>query len=99
LYLPLAADQPVVVRKKLAEEVHPNGRNFVHVDPYRGEIVQRRSSRDAALAVRIDNLVYPLHIGTAGGVTTRVIQAAVGVSLAVLCFAGLVMWGMRRRWG
>jgi hypothetical protein len=97
LYLPLEPDQAVIVRKKLPEELHPNGRNFAHVDPYRGEIVHVRSSRAAPLAVRIDNLVYPLHIGAAGGFATRVIQSAVGVLLAVLVLAGLVMWGMRAR--
>ncbi len=97
LYLPMAADQPVVVRKKLPEETHPNGRNFVYVDPYRGKIMQLRQSRGAALGVRIDNLVYPLHIGVVGGLTTRVIQVAVGMLLAVLFIAGLIMWAMRSR--
>jgi uncharacterized iron-regulated membrane protein len=67
------------------------------VNPYNGEVVHLRPSRGAPLAVRIDNLVYPLHIGAAGGFATRVIQSAVGMLLAVLVLAGLVMWGMRAR--
>jgi uncharacterized iron-regulated membrane protein len=97
LYLPMSADQPIIVRKKLPEEVHPNGCNFVYIDPYRGDILFVRPSRAVPLGIRIDNLIYPLHIGVIGGLTTQVIQVTVGLLLALLFVTALVVWVMRSR--
>ena len=97
IHLPMSADQPVIVRKKLPEEVHPNGCNFVYIDPYRGDILFVRPSRTAPLGIRIDNLIYPLHIGVIGGLVTQVIQVTVGLVLALLFVTALAVWVRRSR--
>ncbi len=64
--LPSAPNAPLVVRKRLPGEMHPNGMSFIFVDPYRGRVLRLDSARHAAAGPRLLNLRYPLHIGLYG---------------------------------
>lgn len=95
--LPQTPQAPVVVRKKLGQELHPNGRNFVYLDQYSGRVLQLEHALSAPLGTRVFNTFYPLHIGAVAGTPTRVLQVVVGLAPTVLLVTGFVMWKNRRK--
>ncbi len=95
--LPQTAQAPLVVRKKLPQESHPNGRNFVYFDQYTGRVLQVENALTAPLGTRIFNTLYPIHIGAIGGTPTRTLQVIIGLSPLILFATGCVMWGNRRQ--
>lgn len=95
--LPQNPHAPLVLRKKMPQEFHPNGRSFVYVDPFSGRVLQVSPARSAPLGTRIVDLFYPLHVGAIGGTTTRIVQGVVGVVPTLLMITGVVMWAQRRK--
>ncbi|HQT69901.1 MAG TPA: PepSY-associated TM helix domain-containing protein [Thiobacillus sp.] len=95
--LPQASQAPVVVRKKLPQESHPNGRNFVYLDQYTGQVIQVEHGLTAPLGTRISNALYPIHIGAIAGTPTRVLQIAVGLAPTLLFVTGFMMWKSRKK--
>ncbi|AAZ96667.1 conserved hypothetical protein [Thiobacillus denitrificans ATCC 25259] len=95
--LPQTASAPLVVRKKRPDEPHPNGRNFVFLDPRSGAVLQLERDLLAPRGTRVFNTLYPLHVGAIAGTPTRILQAAVGLAPLVLMVTGLAMWANRRR--
>jgi len=88
---------PWVVRKKLPQESHPNGRNFIYLDQHTGRVLQVENTLEASLGTRINNVLYPIHIGVIGGTSTRILQVIVGLAPMVLFITGFVMWKNRRK--
>lgn len=93
---PQTPQAPWVVRKKLPEESHPNGRNFIYFDQYTGRVLQVENTATASLGTRIYNVLYPIHIGVIGGTPTRILQVIVGLVPVVLFVTGFIMWKNRR---
>lgn len=93
--LPSKPTAPLRVRKRLPGELHPNGMNFIHVDPYRGTVLQVDGTADVAAGARLLNLRYPLHIGHYGGLLTQVIYALAGLAPLGLFVTGCLMWWNR----
>lgn len=91
------ADAPLIVRGKLAKEWHPNGRTFVYLDMHTGEVLSIENALESPLGTRIVNMMYPLHIGLAGGIATRVLQIFIGLAPAVLFITGFLMWRNRTK--
>ena len=87
---------PWVIRKKLPQEPHPNGRNFIYLDQYTGKVLRVEHALTAPLGTRISNALYPIHIGAIAGTPTRVLQFAVGLAPTLLFVTGFVMWKSRR---
>ncbi|PTN12395.1 PepSY-associated TM helix domain-containing protein [Nitrosomonas aestuarii] len=86
-----------IVRKKNSAELHPNGRSFIFFDQYIGEMLLFENALTAPLGTRIYNLLYPVHVGVAGGLPTRILQAIAGFFMTVLFFTGYVMWRNKRK--
>jgi uncharacterized iron-regulated membrane protein len=95
--LPATPNGLVVVRKKFSEELAPNGRSFVYVDRYSGEVLRVENAPKAPLATRVFDLLYPVHIGNFGGLATRISQILVGLASAVLFLTGYLVWWMRKQ--
>jgi uncharacterized iron-regulated membrane protein len=93
--LPATPTSPLSVRKHLDPELHPNGRSFVYLDPWSGEVLAAENALLAPAGTRLDNLVYPLHIGRFGGVTVRVLYALLGLFPLLLFVSGCLMWWNR----
>lgn len=98
LTLPQEPGSPVVVRVKLPEELHPNGRNFVYLHPQEGTVVRVEHALTAPAGTRAYNVLYPLHIGRWGGVLSRVLYSLLGLLPLVLFVSGVLMW-RNRTWG
>lgn len=88
---------PWAARKKLPQESHPNGRNFIYFDQYTGRVLQVENTAMAPLGTRIYNVLYPIHIGVIGGTPTRILQVVIGLAPTVLFITGFVMWKNRRK--
>lgn len=95
--LPQTPAAPLVVRKKRPDEAHPNGRNFVYLDPRSGAVLQVERDVSAPRGTRVFNTFYPLHVGTLAGAPTRVLQTGVGLAPLVLLLTGVAMWVNRRK--
>lgn len=95
--LPQTPQAPLVVRKRLAQEFHPNGRNFVYLNQHSGHVIQVERALSAPLGTRVFNTFYPLHIGAIGGMPTRILQVVVGLAPTLLLVTGCVMWLGRRK--
>ena len=92
---PTKTDAPLIVRKKLVGELHPNGMNNIALDARSGAILQISDSRQAPMGQRLLNLRYPIHIGVWGGPFSRILAVLVGWSPLLLSLSGFLMW--RRR--
>lgn len=95
--LPQTPAAPLVVRKKMPEEFHPNGRSFIYFDQYTGGVLRTENALTAPSGTRIYNFFYPLHIGAAGGTFTRILQVITGFSPLVLFVTGYLMWRNRTK--
>ncbi len=95
--LPQTAQAPLVVRKKMPEEFHPNGRSFIYFDQYTGGVLRIENALTAPSGTRIYNFFYPLHIGVIGGTFTRILQVIIGFSPLVLFVTGYLMWRNRTK--
>lgn len=95
--LPGTPTAPVVVRKKMPAELHPNGRNFVYLHPQTGEVLELESVLTAPAGTRAYNVLYPIHIGRWGGTASRVLYALVGLVPLLLFVSGVLMWRNRTR--
>ena len=93
---PKKASGPVIVRKKLDDELHPNGMNNIALDGASGRVLWQNDTRRAGVGERVMNLRYPLHIGVAGGGVSRVVAVLVGLSPLWFGVSGFLMW--RARW-
>ena len=92
---PAAADQPLSVRLHFDEALHPNGRSFVYLDPWTGDALAVESALLAPAGLRALNLLYPLHIGSFGGLVVRVLYALFGLAPLFLLTTGAIMWWNR----
>lgn len=95
--LPQTPGAPLVVRKKLPQERHPNGRNFVYLDPYSGRVLQVEHALAAPLGTRVFNTFYPLHTGAMGGMPMQILQVVVGLAPTLLLVTGFIIWMGRRK--
>jgi len=86
---------PVMFRKKLPQELHPNGTSFVYLDQYTGKVLQVENALHARAPTRLLNLRYPLHIGQFGGWPMRVLYMLVGLTPLTLFTTGCLMWWNR----
>lgn len=94
---PQTSQAPFVIRKKLPEESHPNGRNFIYFDQYTGKVLRVEDTAAASSGTRIYNVLYPTHTGAIGGTYTRVLQFFIGLMPLILFATGFVMWRNRRK--
>jgi len=94
---PAKAGAPLVVRKKLPEELHPNGMNNIALDGATGRVLSITDSRSAPPGQRFLNLRYPVHIGAWAGNFSRALAVFVGLSPLLFSFSGFWMWKAKRR--
>lgn len=92
---PVQPDAPLTIRKKLPDELHPYGLNFILLDGTTGRVLQVEDSRRVNTGQRLLNLRYPLHLGLSAGNFTRVLAVLVGLSPLLFFVSGFLMWRAR----
>ena len=95
LTLPQKPEAPFVVRRRLPDELHPNGRTFVYVDPFTAAVLAVELAHAAPAGTRFYNLFYPLHIGDFGGLPVRLLWVLLGLAPALLFATGFFIWRSR----
>jgi uncharacterized iron-regulated membrane protein len=96
--MPQRASDLVQVRSRAPASPHPNGRCFVHLDPYSGRVLWTRDERRFSPAEGIRSIwLYPLHIGRYGGGPSRVVHVLIGFIPSLLLATGLVIWRQHAR--
>lgn len=88
--------QPVRVRLKLPDDLHPIGLSSVWLHPVTAQVlaVQRWDQLDPG--ARAYSVMYPLHIGELGGPLHTVAAAILGFALAGFGVSGIWLWWRRR---
>lgn len=93
--LPEKPGDVLTVRKRLPGEWRLEGMNHVHLDPYTGTVVRADLHAERTPAQRILRAMFPLHAGTFGGLTTRILWVILGLAPALLFVTGFLMWWNR----
>jgi uncharacterized iron-regulated membrane protein len=97
IQIPSDLKQPVRIRKRLADEVHPNGLSSVWLHPQTANIVAVRRWRELDTGSRWYQWIYPLHSGHWSGTRHQTVLAIVAIALFSFVVTGLWMWFERRR--
>ena len=82
-------------RKRTPGEWHPNGRSFILLHPYTGEVLQTIDARRQRLGVRLMEKAYPLHASKVGGVPYTLLAVCTSGALIVLGVLGCLSYFFR----
>ncbi|MEN9519637.1 MAG: hypothetical protein RLZZ381_2225 [Cyanobacteriota bacterium] len=91
IYVPASSTDPVEVYSKSYAQT-------IYLDPYTAKVLKiQGSSQEKSLGDRLVNSWIPLHFGTFGGLSTRILYVFVGLSPTILFTTALIMYRLRRR--
>jgi uncharacterized iron-regulated membrane protein len=95
--LPAKPTAPVRIRKKLDDDLHPNGLSSVWLHPLTGEVMRVDRWSDLDIGARSYTWIYPLHAGKLAGVIGVLATALGGLLLFGFGVSGTWLWWLRRR--
>jgi len=87
------------VRKRWPGEWRREGANHIHVDAFAGTLVRTDLHAQRSPAQRFLRAMFPLHVGTFGGLVTRILWTVLGLVPAALFVTGTLLWWRRIRGG
>lgn len=93
--LPNAPTNPFILYKKFPGTGKFD--NAVYLDQFTSAVLRVNKAENLLLGDRILNAFTPLHYGTFGGLTTRILYIFVGFAPTLLLITGFVMWRYRKR--
>jgi len=96
LMFPSKAGEPFIIRKRTPNELHPNGMNYIFIDPVTSKVLRVDRDHGDNRALSAMNLRYPLHVGLYAGNVSRVLHALAGLTPALLAATGILVWWNRR---
>jgi uncharacterized iron-regulated membrane protein len=82
-------------RLKLSSDPHRIGLNWVYVDPVSSRVLRVDKLADQPPGVKLMRWMTPIHYGTFGGYTTRVLWIFAGLMPGTLFVTSLLMWWNR----
>lgn len=91
---PRRPGEPVVLRLRQPEELHPNGRSYLVIDPLGGGVLEAIDARGRGLGPAVFDALYPLHAGRTGWWGHRAVLVLVAASLLFIALSGL--WAFAR---
>lgn len=95
-YIPPRQDNAVMTfRKRMPSEWHPNGRSFILLHPYTGEVLQTIDARQQQLGMRLMEKAYPLHASKVGGVPYTLFALCTSGALIGLGVLGCLSYFLR----
>ncbi|AGU52272.1 putative FAD/NAD(P)-binding oxidoreductase [Variovorax paradoxus B4] len=97
LRLPARSASQVEVTYLRAHPEHERARNRVYLDAATGEPTRHRRYADKALAGRLVNSIYPMHMGTYWGLPGRIVMLLSSLGLALFAVTGWMLYLGRRR--
>ena len=95
LMLPNSPHEPINIRLKQPEELHPNGRSYLSLHPLTGEVLARIDATQTGPGPSLYNLIYPLHSGKTGWPGYRLLLFIAALASVYLAVSGF--WVYLRR--
>jgi uncharacterized iron-regulated membrane protein len=87
------SSDPISFRVKATEEWHPNGRGVLQLNPLDNRVLYALPAAELAMAERLRNTFYPLHVAAVGGTFYQLTLLFTGVlSLALLLLGLIFSW-------
>lgn len=97
MQIPASPSKPVVVRKRLPDDPHPNGLNFIYLNGMTGEVLQTVPLEVGEPGRRWFNWIYPLHTGEALQPWHQWVLLVIGLLPALLFVSGCYMYLLRKK--
>lgn len=88
--------EPVTLRVRTSRELHPNGRSSIVYDHQARVAVQASEEAESGMGNRLFNLLYPLHIGSLGGLPLRLAWLISALIAFASAWLGFRSWWSRR---
>ncbi|MEH2455992.1 PepSY-associated TM helix domain-containing protein [Nostoc sp.] len=92
---PSKPEDSLKISFKLPQENAERGQSNVYLDQYTGKVLRIDNALKMPLGDRVLNSFTPLHYGTFGGLSTRILYVFVGLSPLILFITGFVMYQHR----
>lgn len=92
---PVKPDDAFTLRLQLPTDPHRIGLNWAYVDPVTAQVLRLDRFSEQPLGVQIMRLMTPIHYGTFGGYTTRLLWVVAGLLPGILFLTSLLMWWNR----
>ncbi|WP_447970606.1 PepSY-associated TM helix domain-containing protein [Nitrospira sp. M1] len=90
--LPSKDNAVMSFRKRMPEEWHPNGRSFVLLNPYTGEVLQAIDAEQQEFGMRITQKFYPLHASKVGGIPYTLLSLGTSAALVIIGIFGIMSY-------
>jgi uncharacterized iron-regulated membrane protein len=91
-----AENKPIVVRKQMTQDPHPNGLNFIHLNANTGKALQLIPVSEADFARKLFNWIYPLHTGQVFKEWYYWVLFAIGFVPSILLFTACTTFTIRK---
>jgi uncharacterized iron-regulated membrane protein len=97
---PLKPTESMKVARR--DNADPSLKTTVHLDAYSGAVLAASGWNDASLMHKVRLSVYPIHVGSIFGLTTKILALVTCLALVLITVTGVWMWWCRRprgTWG
>lgn len=97
VYFPTQADRNFnIIGKKPGDWALFGASNAVIVDPKKRAIIAISTLDKATWSEKLEAVVFPLHVGSFGGLPIRILYVLIGLSPGLLSITGFMLWWRRR---
>lgn len=96
LFINLPSKPTGVFQINARPEIGPTFSGRMEVDRYSGAVLKQVEAADLPILTRFRTWVYPLHVGSVFGITTKILAFVASSILAMLTITGVWMWWQRR---
>jgi uncharacterized iron-regulated membrane protein len=97
IHLPYGETEPAVVQGHWQAALVRERADAVYIDPARDRVIGLRSAHEMSVTERTVHTVDPLHFGTFGGLTTKLLWAVFGLILTGMAVSGAIIYAVRTR--
>ena len=98
VYFPTQADRNFnIIGEKPGDWALFGASNAVIVDPKKGAIIAISTLDKATWSEKLEAVVFPLHVGSFGGLPIRILYVLIGLTPGLLSITGFLLWWRGRR--
>ncbi|WP_414754150.1 PepSY-associated TM helix domain-containing protein [Anabaena sp. CCY 9910] len=92
LHIPKDETAPIRIRFRLPHEIIPEGKSFVFLNQYTGEILRVENFYKTPRVEQLKSWMDVLHKGSYGGLGTMGLYILIGITSSALSITGFVIW-------
>jgi uncharacterized iron-regulated membrane protein len=97
VYLPYEPGNPVIVQGQWKAWLVRERTNAIYIDPRTDSVIGKRVAHDLRVGERIVHTADPLHFGTFGGLTTKLLWVLFGLLLTAMAVSGAYIYAKRTK--